>query len=243
MFPIRKAASRIAATGTIVTLLVVAAFALAARTAVRTIMLRDLDEELETLSVAIASVLEMRGTAELAHESLRAGVEANTLVYKLEHHSAVVFDDRGVVAATGDLARRASHPALLPFTRKSEDPFSAHEPFTGQHRLCRFRVTHLAQNAEGLTLLVFRPIDSLTRTAATMDLALALLVFGATAASAVILTSAVRRALRPVEQITEFTGRMTARDLSQRVSSENQIHGAIGSDHEQARRLAPCGEQ
>lgn len=213
-----KAATRLSLTGILVTFFVLGAFALTARIAIRTIMLRDLDDELETLSVAIASDLETRGTSALAHESLRAGVEANTLVFKLEHHSAVVFDDRGVVAATGDLARRATHPTLLTFARRDEKPFSAREPFTAQHRFCRFRVAHLGQNAEGSTLLVFRPIDALTRTFRTIDLALALLVLGTSTASALIITAAVRRALRPVEEITDFTQRLTARDLDRRVT-------------------------
>jgi signal transduction histidine kinase len=220
MLTVRKAASRIAVTGALLTFLVLASFALLTRFAIRTILLGDLDDELETLSVAIASDLESRGAGELAHESLRAGVEANTLVYKLEHHSAVVFDAHGVVAATGDLARHATHAALLAFARRSEEPFNAREPFTVQHRLCRFRVTHLEQNAAGLTLLVFRPIDGQSRTLRTIDLTLALLVLSASAASALILTGAVRRALRPVERITSFTEHITARDLSQRVTVE-----------------------
>lgn len=220
MLTVRKAASRIAVTGALLTLLVLASFALLTRFAIRTILLGDLDDELETLSVALASDLESRGAGELAHESLRAGVEANTLVYKLEHHSAVVFDARGVVAATGDLARHATHAALLTFAKRSEEPFNAREPFTAQHRFCRFRVTHLEQNAVGLTLLVFRPIDAQARTLGTIDLTLALLVFSASAASAAILTGAVRRALRPVERITTFAGQITARDLSQRVTVE-----------------------
>jgi len=213
----RKASTRIVATGAIATLLMLSVFALIARTTTRTMILADLDDELETLSIAIASELEARGIAELRHESLRAGVETNTLAYKLEHHSAVVFDEHGVVAASGDLARNARGAALLAFAKRDERPFTAREPFTSVHRTCRLRVTHLGGAASGATLLIFRSIDGQLRTLQTLDLALTLFVAGGAAASTLILAFAVRRALLPVERITAFTAGITARDLSQRV--------------------------
>lgn len=214
----RKARSRIAATGAAVALLLLASFALATRTALRAIVQNDIDDELETLSIAIASDLESGAANEITHESLRAGVETNVLVYKLEHHSAVLFDERGIVAATGDLAHAATHARLLAFAGRDERPFTAREPFTSEHRLCRFRVAHLGQRAAGTTLLIFRPIDALMRTLTTIDLALALLVGASAAAIALILTYAVGRALRPVEELTSFAARINATDLSHRAS-------------------------
>ena len=213
----RKAATRIAATGALVTLLVLALFAAIARAATQRIMVGDLDDELETLTIAIASDLEVRGTGELPHESLRSGVESNTLAYRLEHHSAALFDSQRVLAATGDLGRRAQLAALRPFVARDERPFTMREPFTGHARLCRFRVAHLGQRASGTTLVVFRSIEAMSRTLETIDAALALLVLAGAAASALILTLAVGRALHPVEKITEFAETITASDLSQRV--------------------------
>jgi signal transduction histidine kinase len=217
MIRFRKAGTRIAATGAVVTLLVLALSAIVARTAVHTILLGDLDEELETLSVAIASDLELRGVAELPHEALRAGMESNTFVYRLEHHAAVLFDDRGIIAATGDLARHARLPDLRSVAHHDEKPFTIREPFTGQRRLCRFRVAHLGQNAAGTTLVIFRSIETISHTLDVVDAALALLVVAGFAASALVLMIAMRRALQPVVDVTTFAGRVTARDLSQRV--------------------------
>jgi signal transduction histidine kinase len=213
----RKARTRIVVTGALATFAVLAAFAIAARLATRVLMLAGLDDELETLSIAIASDLELRGTATVAHESLRHGVETNAFVYRLEHHAAVLFDAHGVLAATGDLGRLARHADLVAFARRDEQPFTAREPFTGQRRLCRFRVTHLRENAAGATLLIFRSIETISRTLDVVDGALALLVLGGSLASALILRHAVGRALLPVEQITTFTERITASDLAQRV--------------------------
>lgn len=216
--PFRKARSRIIAAGTLATLLLLAAFAFAAREAARRIILHDIDDELETLSVAIASDLEARGVADVSHESLRAGLEANTLVYRLEHHSALLFDGRGIIAASGDLARRARFAMLASFARRSERPFDAREPFSPEHRLCRFRVTHLQQQAAGTTLLIFRPIDAVGRTLEAIDLALALLVLTGATAAALILGLSVARALRPVEKITGFAESVTPRGLAERVT-------------------------
>lgn len=218
MQPFRKARSRIVAAGTLATLLLLAAFAFAAREAARRIILSDIDDELETLSVAIASDLEARGIADVSHESLRAGLEANTLVYRLEHHSALLFDGRGIIAASGDLARRARFAMLASFARRSERPFDAIEPFSPEHRLCRFRVTHLQQHAAGTTLLIFRPIDAVGRTLEAIDLALALLVLTGATAAALILGISVARALRPVEKITAFAESVTPRGLAERVT-------------------------
>ena len=214
----RKAGTRIAATGAAVTLVVLALSAIIARTAIHTFLFRDLDEEMDTLSVAIGSDLELRGAAEMPHEALRAGMEANTFVYRLEHHAAVLFDQRGVIAATGDLARHARLPDLRALARHDEKPFTAREPFTGQRRICRFRVAHLGQNAAGTTLLIFRSIETTSRTLNAADLALALMVITGFAASALILTFAMRRALHPVEEVTSFAEKLTARDLDRRVN-------------------------
>ncbi|PYQ29999.1 MAG: hypothetical protein DMF56_09745 [Acidobacteria bacterium] len=218
MIRFRKAGARIAATGAVVTFVVLALSAVAARTILRTILIGDLDDEVETLSVAIGSDLELRGVAELSHEALRAGMESNTFVYRLEHHAAVLFNDRGIIGATGDLARHARLPDLRAFARHDERPFTAREPFTGQRRICRFRVAHLAQNATGTTLVIFRSIETMSHTLDVVDGVLAILVIAGFLASALVLTIAMRRALHPVEEITSFTERITARDLSQHVT-------------------------
>lgn len=210
----RRATTRIAATGALVTLATLVLFAVIARVATERIITADLDDELETLSVAIASDLE---AGELQHEALRSGMESNILAYRLEHHSALLFDDARILGATGDLARRAQRASLTPFKQRGESPFTAHEPFTGHQRLCRFRVTHLHEHANGQTLVIFRSIESQARTLETIDGALALLVLAGAAAAAIILTIAIRRALHPVEKITAFTETITARNLNEQV--------------------------
>jgi signal transduction histidine kinase len=228
--PVRKARTRIAITGAVVTLVALVLFAVIARVAIQHFLLADLDDELETLSVAIGSDLELRGTSSMHHETLRAGLETNTLVYRLAHHAAVLFDARGVLAATGDLSRHARLQDLLVLARHDERPFTIHEPFTSHARLCRFRVTHLGQQAAGRTLVIFRPIETVTRTLETVDEVLALLVVAGFVASAATLAVAMRRALAPVEQITAFAANVTARDLSQRVT--------VAAAGEEFRRLA-----
>lgn len=199
----RTALTRIVAAGAALTLAALVLAAIAARTSIHSLLFRDLDDELQTLSTAIASDLELRGTAEVPHEALRAGMEANTFVYRLEHHAAVLFDGRGIIAATGDLARHARLSDLRTLARHDERPFSAREPFTGQHRLCRFRVVRLGGAASGATLLIFRSIETISRTLGVVDAALALVTLAGFAATVVILTFAVRRALQPVEEMTE----------------------------------------
>jgi len=199
----RNAAIRIVAAGALVTLVVLALAAIAARTSIHTLLFADLDDEMDTLSTAIASDLELRGTADVSHEALRAGMEANTFVYRLEHHAAVLFDDRGIIAATGDLARHARLSDLRGLARHDEKAFTAREPFTGQRRICRFRVARLGGAASGATLLIFRSIETISRTLNVVDVALALVTAAGFAATVVILTLAVRRALHPVEEMTE----------------------------------------
>lgn len=213
----RKASTRIAATGALVSLATLILFAIIARIATERIITADLDDELETLSVAIASDLE---AGELQTTSLHSGMETNILAYRLEHHNALLFDDHRILGATGDLARRAQLASVLPFAKRNESPFTALEPFTGHHRLCRFRVTHLGQQASGQTLVIFRSIEGQARNLETIDGALALLVLAGAAAAAIILAIAIRRALHPVEKITAFTEQVTARDLTQQVRVE-----------------------
>jgi signal transduction histidine kinase len=213
----RKAGTRIAAVGTAVTLIVLSSFALAAHFTTRTMMVAAMDDELDTLCVAIASDLEQRGLGVAPPEVLRSGVEANALAFRLEHHSAVLFDRDEVLAATGDLAHRVTIAELRKIDRRDERPFTAREPFTGQGRLCRFRIAKLGEKASGTTLVIFRSIESITRTLELADAALATFVAAGLLASALILTIAVRRALSPVEKITDFAERVTARDLSERI--------------------------
>ncbi len=191
---------RIALTGALVTLVLLAIAAIVARIAIHSILVAGLDEELETLSVAIGSDLELRGAAEVPHEALRAGMESNTFVYRLEHHAAVLFDDRGVIAATGDLARHARLPDLRAFARHDEHPFTAREPFTGQHRICRIRVFHLGGRAAGKNLLIFRSIETISRTFQIVDGALALLVVAGSVITALVLAIAVRPLLARLQR-------------------------------------------
>ena len=54
------------------------------------------DEELDVLSEALSSDIEARGLEDLAAEALREGLEANTLEFRLAHHSAILF--RGITS-------------------------------------------------------------------------------------------------------------------------------------------------
>jgi signal transduction histidine kinase len=214
----RRARTRIATLGTLVSLLLLVVFALAVRALAAGIMQADLDDELDTLSVAIGSDLELNGLGEVSHEALRAGVEANALVYRLEHHSAVLFDRNEVLAASGDLGRHVSFSEVSRFLSHREGFFTEREPFSSAHRICRFRVNHLGGRAAGTTLLLFRPIEAIERAGRRLDAALALLVVSGFVITAVVLFAAVGRALEPVERITRFTGELTPADLSQRVT-------------------------
>ncbi len=214
---LRRSQIRIPLIGAIASLLFLASLAVITRTIVRKVTMDDLDEELETLSVAIGSDLELQGIATVEHAALRAGVESNTLAFRLERHSAVLLHRGRVIATAGELARRASGPAVQALASRPEGTFTAVEPFSGQHWRCRFRVTHLSGAANGATLIVFRPVEPTLRTLDRLDFALALIVILGVAGSGAIIAYAVRRALRPVEEVTRIAAKAEASDLSHRV--------------------------
>ena len=131
---------------------------------------------------------------------------------------------------TGDLLRSHERVALDPYRDRPEVPYTAVEPYSGQHRTCRFLVTHLQGKARGATLVVFRWIGPTLRSLARVDKALAGMVVLGFLGTAVILAVAVRRALRPVEEVTRMAEQADAEDLSRRAKTS--------SGGEEFRRLA-----
>jgi signal transduction histidine kinase len=214
---LRKSQVRIPLMGAAATLVFLAALAIGTRTVVRRVTLRDIDDDIETLAVAIGSDLELSGLAALESTSLHAGVERNTMAFRLEHHSALLLDHGRVVAVAGDLVRNENRRAAVALSRHSERPFTAIDPFSGQRRESRFRVLRLGGNARGATLIVFRSIEPTLELFARIDLALLALVLAGVAGSAAILANAVRRALGPVETVTRIAESTDATDLSKRV--------------------------
>lgn len=214
---LEKARSRIAVPGVVITFVVLAVLAIATRSFIHERTYADLDDELVTLSTAVASELELQGLEGFEHEKLSAGVEANVFAFRLEHHNAILLVHGEIVGYTGDIAHRATVATVTPLIRLSEEPFTAREPFTGQRRLCRFRIAHLGGAARGAVLIVFRPIDRFVKSLARIDVALAILVFIGSLVSAIVLVVAVRRALVPVERITAVAETLQATDLESRV--------------------------
>jgi signal transduction histidine kinase len=203
--------------GAIATLVFLAALALVARTVVRSVTFADLDDDIDTLSVAIGSDLELSGLSALEASPLRAGVERNMVAFRLERHSAVLLDHGAIVAVAGDLMHREDAAAARRLARHSGRAFTAAEPFSGEHRQSRFRVSHLGGAARGATLIVFRSIEPTLLLLRRIDLALAAIVFVGVVGSAAILAHAVRRALGPVETVTRIAESTEADDLSRRI--------------------------
>lgn len=224
----RRSQVRIPLIAAIVTLLFLSLLGLVARTVVRTLVFRDVDDEIRTLSIAIGSDLELQGLRVLEERPLRAGVISNIFAFRLENHSAVLLDRGHIVATSGQFVRRDATAAALDLARHDERPFIGREPFSGQGRRTRFLVTHLSGSAPGATLIMFRSIEPALRTLDRFDLALLGIVLIGVLGSAGITAYAVRRALRPVEEVTRVAEIAEAADLTGRV---NVTRGGEEVDH------------
>ncbi|HKR66136.1 MAG TPA: hypothetical protein VJZ00_20565, partial [Thermoanaerobaculia bacterium] len=213
----RKSQVRIPLMGAIATLVFLAALAIVTRIVVRSVTFSDIDDDIDTLSIAIGSDLELGGLSALEASPLHAGVERNTMAFRLERHSAVLLDRGAIVAVAGDLMHRQDAAAARRLAEHSERPFTALEPFSGLRRQCRFRVLRLSGAARGATLIVFRSIEPTLLMLHRLDLSLLSLVLLGVLGSAAILAHAVRRALTPVETVTRIAESTEAQDLSRRV--------------------------
>ena len=226
---LERARTRLALAGALVTVLFLAALAVGARTLIRKLAFEEIDGELDTLAIAIGSDYELVGLSEEERQALKAGLEANMFEFRLANHSAILFNGDVPVALTGDLLRTHERVVLDPYRDRPEIPYTAIEPYSGQHRTCRFLVTHLQGKAKGATLVVFRWIGPTMRSLSRVDTALSGMVVFGFLGTAVILALVVRRAIRPVEEVTRLAEEAEATDLSRRV----QISGG-----EEFRRLA-----
>jgi signal transduction histidine kinase len=213
----RRARTRIAFSGAALSAVFLTIIALGARTVVRSLTFSDIDDELYTLSVALGSSFELEGLFESKRDTLKAGLEANAFEFRLANHSAILFRGDVPVAASGNLLSQQLPGGIVPYKDRSEVPFTAVEPYSGQRRTCRFLVTHLQQKAKGATLVLFRWIGPSLRNLARLDRALIGFVLLGFLGTAGILTYAVGRAIEPVEEITRRTEEMEAADLSRRV--------------------------
>ena len=211
----RKARTRIALKGAVLSAVLLLAVALGARTTIRELTFRDIDEELRTLAIAVGSDFEMEGLGR--QEALASGVEANVFEFRLQNHSAILFEGDRVLAVSGDLLRPTQSLSVTPYRRHTEDPYTAVEPYSGQRRLCRFLVLHLGGKAAGGTLVFFRSIEPAMRGLARLDRVLGALLLTGFLGTAAILAFVLNRALRPVEEVTTLAESVEATDLSRRV--------------------------
>lgn len=196
--------------------------ALFAGHALRQATLQRVDEELEVLTEALSSDIEARGLADLQSDALREGLEANTLEFRLAHHSAILFRSNEVVARTGDLTAPIKPEHLTTFDHAGSEPFTQVEPFTGQKRLCRFQAVSLGGLASGVTLLVFRDIGPVLRMLRAAYWALAALTLVSGTVVFLGLWIATRRSLNPVLAIIATARSITAENLSQRVPLDSR---------------------
>jgi len=226
----RKAQTRLALVGALLSVLFLGLLALGTRSLLRRRSFDAIDEELRTLAVAVGSDFELEGLEERRREALRAGLEANTFEFRLENHSAILFQGDVPFALSGDLLRSREAVSLAPYARRSEAPYTAVEPYSGQRRVCRFLVLRLRDKAAGATLVVFRSIEPALAGLARLDRALLAYSLLGCLGTAAILAFAVRRALHPVEEVTQLAESVEASDLSGRVR--------IRSGGEELRRLA-----
>lgn len=211
----RKARTRIALAGAALSAGLLLAVAVGARTTIRELTFRDIDEELRTLAIAVGSDFEAEG---LEHqETLGSGLEANVFEFRLQNHSALLFRGHRTIAVSGDLLRSRGSASLAPYRARSEEPYTAVEPYSGQTRTCRFLVMRLGGKADGGTLVIFRSIEPAMRALARLDRVLAALVFAGFLGTAAILAFVLDRVLRPVEEVTALAGSVEASDLSRRV--------------------------
>jgi signal transduction histidine kinase len=211
----RKARTRIALAGAALSAALLLLLTAGTRTAIRGRTFYDIDEELRTLAIAVGSDFEMGG---LGHqEALGKGVEANVFEFRLQNHSAILFQGERPLAVSGDLVRPAHSVSLEPYRGRAENPYTAVEPYSGQHRICRFLVLHLAGKASGSTLVIFRSIEPALKALGRLDRTLVGLVAFGFLGTAAILAFVLDRALRPVEEVTHLAKSVEASDLSRRV--------------------------
>jgi signal transduction histidine kinase len=218
LFRLRKARTRLALSGALLSALFLTVIALGTRTIVRSMTFSDFDEELYTLSVALGSSFELEGLEESKRDTLKAGLEANAFEFRLANHQAILFKGDTPIAASGSLLKGGTLPGgIVPYKTRPEAPYTAIEPYSGQSRWCRFLVTRLQGKARGATLVLFRWVGPSLRNLARLDRALVGFVLVGFLGTVAILAFAVGRAIRPVEQITEQASAMEAADLSRRV--------------------------
>ena len=227
---LNRAQTRIPLFGALVAALFLTVLALGTRILIRQLAFEEIDGELDTLAVAIGSDYELVGLSEEERQALKAGLEANMFEFRLANHSAILFNGDVPVALTGDLLRAHEPVVLVPYRDRPEVPYTAIEPYSGQRRTCRFLVTHLQGKAKGATLVLFRWIGPTLRSLSRVDKALAGMVILGFLGTAIILAAAVRRALRPVEEVTRLAEQAEAEDLSRRARTL--------SGGEELRRLA-----
>jgi signal transduction histidine kinase len=214
----RKARTRLALSGALLSALLLSLLALGTRTLIRSMAFSDIDDELYTLSVALGSSFELEGLVEARRDTLKAGLEANAFEFRLANHDAILFSGDTPVAASGNLLRSGGLPGGIgPYRGRPEAPFTAVEPYSGQNRVCRFLVTHLGGKAKGATLVLFRWIGPSLRSLARLDRALVAIVLFGFLGTATIQAIAVSRAIRPVEEVTRVAEEVEATDLSRRV--------------------------
>jgi signal transduction histidine kinase len=229
LFRLEKARARLALSGALLSALMLTLLALGTRSIIRGMAFRDIDEELYTLSVALGSSFELEGLEESKRDTLKAGLEANAFEFRLANHTAILFRGDVPVAASGSLLKEALPGGILPYKDRPEVPYTAVEPYSGQRRMCRFLVTHLAGKATGATLVLFRWIGPNVRSLVRLDNALIAFVVLGFLGTAAILTGVMTRALKPVEEVTRLAEQVEATDLSRRVR--------VSSGGEEFRRL------
>jgi signal transduction histidine kinase len=211
----RRARTRIALAGAALSAILLLAVAVGARATIRELTYRDIDEELRTLAIAVGSDLEVEGMEH--QEALGKVLGANMFEFRLQHHSAILFQGEQMLALSGDLMRSRRSVSLAPYRSRTEDPYTAVEPYSGQGRTCRFLVLHLRGKASGGTLVIFRSIDGAMRALTRLDGVLAGLVIAGFVGTAAILAFVLDHALRPVEEVTSLAESVEASDLSRRV--------------------------
>lgn len=214
---LERARTRLALTGALLCALFLVLLAWTARSIVRSTTFEDIDDELYTLAVALGSSFELEGVEESVRDALKLGLDKNLFEFKLANHSVILFLGDKPVALSGNLLETSLSVTFEPYRERPEVPFTMVEPYSGQNRTCRFLVTHLAGRARGATLVLFRGIEQSRRALNRLDRALLGFVILGFSGTAGILTLVLRRALRPVEEITRVAEALEATDLSRRV--------------------------
>jgi hypothetical protein len=163
----RKARTRIALLGAALSALLLLMLGIGARAVIRQRAFDDIDEELRTLAIAVGSDFEMGGFDH--QEALGKGLEANVFEFRLHNHSAILFVGDRALAVSGDLAPPSRSFRIAPYRGRSEVPYTAVEPYSGQRRICRFLVLRLQGQGTGATLVIFRAIEPALRALGRLD--------------------------------------------------------------------------